>query len=52
MEDLKDEDEWLRQGWLDEDGGVRVQAYVESAGGGWTAMQVSVLEEENSAYEE
>ena len=41
VEDLKDEDEWLRQGWLDEDGGIRVQAYVESVGGGWTAMQVS-----------
>ena len=40
VEDLKDEDGWLRQGWLDEDGGVRVQAFVESVGGGWTAMQV------------
>ncbi|MCJ1242120.1 hypothetical protein MMC14_010127 [Varicellaria rhodocarpa] len=45
IEDLKDEDGWLRQGWLNEDGGVRVQAFVESVGGGWTAMQVWGFEE-------
>ena len=41
LDDLKDEDEWLRTGWLDEDGGMRVQSWVESVGNEWTAMQVS-----------
>ena len=41
LNDLKDEDEWLKTGWLDEDGGERVQSYVESVGNGWTAVQVS-----------
>ncbi|KAL9098725.1 MAG: hypothetical protein Q9187_009611, partial [Circinaria calcarea] len=45
LKDLKGADEWLRGPFLDEDGGVRVQAWVESIGGGWTAEQVWGFEE-------
>jgi len=44
LADLDDDDEFLRQGWLDE-GGEFVQSYVESVDNGWTANQVWGFEE-------
>ena len=35
--------EWLSKGWLDEDGGEHVQAWVENEGNGWKAEQVSAV---------
>ena len=39
LSDVEDDNEFLKTGWLDE-GDEHVQAYVESAGNGWTANQV------------
>ena len=33
-------DDFLKGGWLVEEGGKMVQSWVESVGGGWTAEQV------------
>ena len=34
-----DDKEWLSKGWLDEEGGMLVQAWAESETNGWTAEQ-------------
>ena len=36
-----DDDDFLKEGWLDETDGLYVQSYTESVGNGWTANQVS-----------
>ena len=38
--DDKEDLEFFLKGWLDEDGGERVQAYAQSVGNGWGATQV------------
>lgn len=37
--------EWFSQGWLEEDGGEHVQAWVTNEKNGWTAVQVWGFEE-------
>ncbi|MCJ1298481.1 hypothetical protein MMC08_001271 [Hypocenomyce scalaris] len=44
LSDVEDDNEFLKTGWLDE-GDEHVQAYVESAGNGWTANQIWGFEE-------
>ncbi|MCJ1226074.1 hypothetical protein MMC12_002723 [Toensbergia leucococca] len=35
-----DDDDFLKEGWLDETDGLYVQSYTESVGNGWTANQI------------
>ena len=44
LEDV-DDDKWLKEGWMAESGEKWIQSWAESVGGGWTADQVSFLQE-------